>query len=213
MISGLLFAFGLGMVILSGAELFTGNTLMSIGLLDKRIGLCGMLRNWVVVFLGNFVGSLIVAIITAKFGWVGAGNGALAVFSMKVAIGKMTMPFQNAFFMGVLCNILVTLGVLFSLSSKDVAGRILGAYTPVAFFVICGFNHSIADMYYCTVGLFAKSQYAVAAEAAGLAVENLTWGNYFLGNMLPVTLGNIVGGVLVGVVFWFCYVRMTKHED
>ena len=68
-------------------------------------------------------------------------------------------------------------------------------------------------MYYCTVGLFAKSQYAVAAEAAGLAVENLTWGNYFLGNMLPVTLGNIVGGVLVGVVFWFCYVRMTKHED
>lgn len=213
MISGLLFAFGLGMVILSGAELFTGNTLMSIGLLDKRIGLCGMLRNWVVVFLGNFVGSLIVAIITAKFGWVGAGNGALAVFSMKVAIGKMTMPFQNAFFMGVLCNILVTLGVLFSLSSKDVAGRILGAYTPVAFFVICGFNHSIADMYYCTVGLFAKSQYAAAAEAAGLAVENLTWGNYFLGNMLPVTLGNIVGGVLVGVVFWFCYVRMTKHED
>lgn len=212
MISGLLFAFGLGMVILSGAELFTGNTLMSIGVLDKRITIAGMLRNWVVVYIGNFIGSLIVAFICAKFGWVGAGNGALAVFSIKVAVGKMTMPFQNAFFMGILCNILVTLGVLFSLSAKDVPGRILAAYTPVAFFVICGFNHSIADMFYCAVGLFSKAQYAAQAAEAGIAVESLTWGNYFLGNMLPVTLGNIVGGVLVGFIFWYCHLRGTKRE-
>ena len=131
---------------------------------------------------------------------------------MRVATGKMTMPFANAFFMGVLCNVLVTLGVLFSLSAKDVTGRILGAYTPVAFFVICGFNHSIADMYYCMVGLFSKAQYAVQAAAAGIAVERLTWGNYFAGNLLPVTLGNIVGGVLVGSLFWFCYLKKAKHE-
>lgn len=212
MVSGLLFAFGLGMVILSGAELFTGNTLMSIGLLDRRIGWGGLLRNWGIVLLGNFVGSLLIAVITAKFGWVGAGGGELAVFSMKVATGKMTMPFANAFFMGVLCNVLVTLGVLFSLSAKDVAGRILGAYTPVAFFVICGFNHSIADMYYCMVGLFSKAQYGAQAAAAGIAVDRLTWGNYFAGNLLPVTLGNIVGGVLVGSLFWFCYLRKAKHE-
>ena len=140
------------------------------------------------------------------------GSNALAVASMRTAVGKMTMPFQNAFFMGVLCNILVTLGVLFSLSAKDVAGRILGAYTPVAFFVICGFNHSIADMFYCTVGLFSRAQYAAQAAEAGIAVESLTWGNYFLGNMLPVTLGNIVGGICVGFLFWFCWLRGSKKK-
>lgn len=211
MISGLLFAFGLGMVILSGAELFTGNTLLVIGVLDRKIQPAGMLRNWVGVYIGNFIGSLLVAFICAKFGWVGAGNGALAVACMKIAVGKMTMPFQNAFFMGVLCNVLVTLGVLFSLSAKDVAGRFLGAYAPVAFFVICGFNHSIADMFYCTVGLLSKGAYAAQAAEAGVAVESLTWGNYFLGNMLPVTLGNIVGGLAVGCVFWYCYLKASDR--
>ncbi len=212
-LSGLLFAFGLGMVILSGAELFTGNTLMTIGLLDRRVKLLKVLRNWLIVYIGNFAGSLLIAVVCAKFGWVGAGNGALAVYSMKVAVGKMTMPFANAFFMGILCNILVTLGVLFSLSAQDVTGRILGAYTPVAFFVICGFNHSIADMFYCTLGLFCKAQYASQAAAAGVAVENLTWGNYFLGNMLPVTLGNLLGGAIVGFIFWYCNLKGSKKAQ
>jgi formate/nitrite transporter len=211
MISGLLFAFGLGMVIVSGAELFTGNTLIIMGVLDKKVKAAGMLRNWVCVYIGNFIGSLIVAFLCAKFGWVGAGNGALAVYCMKVAVGKMTMPFQNAVAMGILCNILVTLGVLFSLSAKDLPGRFLGAYTPVAFFVICGFNHSIADMFYCTVGLLSKAQYGAQALEAGVAVENLTWGNYFLGNMLPVTIGNIIGGVAVGCLFWYCNLRESKQ--
>ena len=211
MISGLLFAFGLGMVILSGAELFTGNTLLIIGVLDRKAKLAGMLRNWVCVYIGNFIGSLLVAFICANFGWVGAGGGALAVSSMKIAVGKMTMPFQNAFFMGVLCNILVTLGVLFSLSAKDLGGRVLGAYTPVAFFVICGFNHSIADMFYCTVGLLSKGGYGAQAAQAGVVLEKLTWGNYFLGNMLPVTLGNIVGGLAVGCLFWYCYLKTNDR--
>ena len=209
-ISGLLFAFGLGMVILSGAELFTGNTLMTIGVMDGRVKFLKVLKSWVIVYIGNFIGSILVALGCAKFGWVNAGKGALAVYSMKVAVGKMTMPFINAFIMGIMCNILVTLGVLFSLSAKDVTGRILGAYTPVAFFVICGFNHSIADMFYCTLGLLCKSQYGAQALEAGVNVAGLTWGNYFLGNMLPVTLGNIVGGVLVGFIFWYCNLKGNK---
>lgn len=211
-LSGLLFAFGLGMVILSGAELFTGNTLMTMGVMDKRVKFLNVLRSWIVVYLGNFIGAMLVAIVCAKFGWAGASGGALAVYSMKVAVGKMTMPFVNAFFMGILCNVLVTLAVLFSLSAQDVTGRILGAYTPVAFFVICGFNHSIADMYYCTMGLFCKAQYGAQAAAAGVAVEKLTWGNYFLGNMLPVTLGNLLGGVAVAFIFWYCYLKGKKQE-
>lgn len=212
MISGLLFAFGLGTVILTGAELFTGNTLITISVLDKKASLAGMLRNWVFVYIGNFIGSMLLAAICANFGWLSAGGNGLAAFSMKVATGKMTMPFQNAFFMGVLCNILVTLGVLMSLSGKDGASRFLGAWVPVMFFVLCGFNHSIADMTYCMLGLFAKniSSYAEAARSAGVALEHLTWGNYFASNMLPVTLGNIVGGVGVAFTMWFSYLRKPK---
>ena len=214
MVSGLLFAFGLGMVVISGAELFTGNTLITISVLEKKATLAGMLRNWLFVYIGNFVGSMVLSFICAQFGWLSAGSNALAAASMRVAVGKMTMPFQNAFFMGVLCNILVTMGVLLSLSGKDGISRFIGAWAPVMFFVTCGFNHSIADMTYCMLGLFAKNvpAYLEAAQAAGVAVENLTWGNYFLGNLIPVTLGNIVGGVAVGFTFWFSFLRGAGRD-
>ena len=107
----------------------------------------------------------------------------------------MNMPFGKAFFMGVLCNILVTVAVLVSLSAKDVTGRMLGAWAPVMFFVTAGFSHSIADMTYCGLALF------------GGGAADVTWGRYFLGNMLPVTLGNIAGGLLVGWLAWYCFLR------
>ena len=214
MVSGLLFAFGLGMVVITGAELFTGNTLITISVLDKKATLTGMLRNWVFVYIGNFIGSMALSFICAQFGWLSAGNNGLAVFSMKLAAGKMTMPFQNAFFMGVLCNILVTIGVLLSLSGKDGISRFIGAWAPVMFFVTCGFNHSIADMTYCMLGLFAKGNaaYVEAAQSAGVALESLTWGNYFTGNLIPVTLGNLVGGVCVGALFWFAYLKGASRD-
>ena len=212
MISGLLFAFGLGMVVVMGTELFTGNTLISISVMDGTASFGGMLKNWLFVYIGNFLGSMLVAVVCAKFGWLSAGKDALAVFSMKVAQAKMTMPFQNAFFMGFLCNVLVTLGVLMSLAAKDITGRFLGAWGPVMFFVVCGFNHSIADMTYCMLGLFAKSSaaYVQAAADAGLDIAKLTWGNYFTGNMIPVTLGNLLGGVFVGFLVWFCWLRKRQ---
>ena len=212
MISGLLFAFGLGMVVVMGTELFTGNTLISISVMDGTASFGGMLKNWLFVYIGNFLGSMLVAAVCAKFGWLSAGKDALAVFSMKVAQAKMTMPFQNAFFMGFLCNVLVTLGVLMSLAAKDITGRFLGAWGPVMFFVVCGFNHSIADMTYCMLGLFAKGNaaYVDAAGTAGLDLAKLTWGNYFTGNMIPVTLGNLLGGVFVGFIVWFSFLRKGK---
>ena len=201
-------------VVITGAELFTGNTLITISVLDKKATLAGMLRNWVFVYIGNFVGSLVLSFICAQFGWLSAGSNALAAFSMKLAVGKMTMPFQNAFFMAVLCNILVTIGVLLSLSGKDGVSRFIGAWAPVMFFVTCGFNHSIADMTYCMLGLFAKNipAYVEAAESAGVALESFTWGNYFVGNLIPVTLGNLVGGVCVGALFWFAYLKGAARD-
>ena len=207
-LSGVLFAFGLGMVVLTGAELFTGNCLMIIGVLDRRITAPGLLRNWGVVLLGNFLGSMLLSWIAARFGWLSAGHGALADFSMGLAQKKMTMPFMDAVMMGVLCNILVTLGVLMSTAGKDGASRILAAWAPVMFFVTCGFNHSIADMTYCMVGLFGKLYHPAQAAAYPL----LTWGNYLLGNLIPVTLGNTVGGCAVGALFWFCWLRQPKEK-
>ena len=168
-----------------------------------------MLRNWGIVYLGNFLGALTLSWICARFGWLDAGDGALGAYTMQLAVGKMTMPFGKAFFMGVLCNILVTVAVLASLSAKDAAGRILGAWAPVMFFVVAGFSHSIADMTYCALALFGKSAPACAAvaQAAGADLSVLTWGRYFLGNMLPVTLGNTAGGGLVGLAAWYCYLR------
>ena len=205
-ISGVFFAFGLGIVVLTGAELFTGNTPIIISVLDKRTSVVKMLRNWITVYISNFVGAILVSLAAAKFNWMSAGNGALAEFCFKLANSKMTMSFQNAFVMGILCNMLVTLAVLVSLQAKDVTGRILGAWVPVMFFVIAGFSHSIADMTYCMMALFAKSVYPEIAAN----YPSLTWGNYFSGNMLPVTLGNIVGGCAVGVLFWFAYLRKKK---
>ena len=111
-IAGVLFAFGLGIVVLTGAELFTGNTLLVISLLDRRVTWGAMLRNWGVVYLGNFLGALTLSWICARFGWLDAGDGALGSYTMQLAVGKMTMHFGKAFFMGVLCNILVTVAVL-----------------------------------------------------------------------------------------------------
>ena len=204
-ISGLLFPFGLIMVILTGAELFTGNCLITISVLEKKVDLKGMLRNWFYVYVGNFIGALLLAMACAYSGPMSLNSNGVAVYTMKVATGKCALTFGNALVLGVLCNILVCIAVAMSLSSKNTIGRAVGAYLPIAFFVICGFEHSVANMYYITAGLLAKNvpAYAEAAVAAGLDVSALTWGNFLLRNLLPVTLGNILGGCGFAALLWF----------
>lgn len=203
-ISGLLFPFGLGIVMLLGFELFTGNVMIAMSVLSRETTVLKMLRNWGVVYFGNLVGGLLLAIACARFGQLDYSHGALAVYTIKIAAAKCALPFGNGVVLGILCNVLVCAGVLCSLSAKDTAGRILGAFIPVAFFVICGFEHCVANMYYCPAGLFALQvpKYAALAAEAGLNVSALTWGNFFLHNLLPVTIGNILGGLALGVAMW-----------
>ena len=209
MVCGLLFPFGLAMVVLTGAELFTGNALITISVLDGQATVAGMLRNWVVVYLGNATGSMLVAAGCAFGGQLNYSGGQLAVFTMKLAAGKCALPVGSAIFLGVLCNVLVTAGVLLSLSAKDLTGRVVGAYLPVAFFVICGFEHCIANLFYIPAGLFAQTvpAYAALAADAGLDLSALTWGNFLLHNLLPVTVGNILGGAAMGGLYWYCHRR------
>lgn len=211
-LSGLFFPFGLAMIVFTGAELFTGNCLMTMGLLDKRISLSGFLRNLAIVYLGNFAGAFLVAAMSAFFGVLNYSGGLLAVSAIKTAVSKSTMPFVNGFIQGIFCNILVCLAVLFAQSGKDVAGRIMGGYIPICIFVICGFPHCIADMFYVPVGLLARINpaYVELAVQAGADLSRLTWGNYILGSMLPVTLGNIAGGVAISVLGWYIHLREHK---
>lgn len=211
-VCALLFPFGLGMVVVTGAELFTGNSLICVGLLDRRYALSAMLRNWAIVYPANFVGSLLVAAGCAYFGQMNYSGGQLAVYTMRVAAGKCALPFANAFVLGVLCNALVCLAVLMAASGQDNVSRLVGAYFPICFFVLSGFEHSVANMYYIGAGLMAKSipAYAQLAAEAGVDLSALTLRGFLLGNLLPVTLGNIAGGLLVGALTWFCHLRKGK---
>lgn len=211
-ISGLLFPFGLGIIMLIGAELFTGNTMICLSVLDRKATARGMLRNWLLVYLGNFVGGLLLAVGNAFFGQLNYSNGGLAVYTIRMAVAKCSAPFLNTFVLGIFCNILVCAGVLCSLSAKDTAGRILGAYIPVALFVICGYEHCVANMYYVPAGLFAMQApaYATLAAEAGIDASALTWANFFLHSLLPSTLGNIVGGAGLGIAMWFANLKSAK---
>lgn len=213
MICGLLFPFGLGMVVIMGAELFTGNCLIAISVLDRRCTVGQMTRSLVIVYLANLVGSLLVSVGCAWFGQLNYSGGALAVYTMKVAAGKCALPFQNAVVLGFLCNLLVCLGVLMALAAKDVPGKIMGAFLPVAYFVLCGFEHCVANMYYIPAGLMAKAvpAYAQLAAESGLDLSALTVSNFVLKNLVPVTIGNILGGVFLGWLMWFCHLRGAKN--
>jgi formate/nitrite transporter len=214
MISGLLFPFGLGIVILSGAELFTGSCLIPISILEKEAKLSGMVKNWVFVYIGNFTGSIAVAASCAYFKQYNYSDGGLAVYTIKVAASKCALSFPKAVVFGILCNILVCLALLLAFAAKDVAGKILGSFLPVSFFVICGFEHSVANMYYVPAGIFANSipEYAEKALAAGVDTAGLTWGNFVTGNLLPVTIGNIIGGAAIALLMWYCHLKGKKAK-
>ena len=211
-ICGLLFPAGLSLVILMGGELFTGNCLISISVLEKETTTGMMLKNWLFVYIGNFIGSIIVAAGCAYFGQMNYSGGGLAVFTMKLAATKASLPMGNAIVLGFFCNVLVCFAVLCSLEAKDVTGRIVGTFLPIASFVICGFEHSVANMYYIPAGIFASHVPAYAAKAAeaGLDLSILTWGNFLIKNLIPVTIGNILGGVFVGASMWLGHVYRQK---
>lgn len=212
MISGLLFPFGLCMVIVTGSELFTGNNLLVISLLEKQCTASGMLRNWGLAYLGNFAGAALLAAGCVFCGQLNYGSGALAVYTVKLAVSKCSMDFFSALGLGFFCNLLVCTAVLMSMSAKDTAGRLMGAFIPICCFITCGFEHSVANMYYITAGMLAAGvpEYAALAQSAGLDLSALTLGNFLLGNLLPVTLGNILGGGGLGLVMWLCHGKNEK---
>ena len=208
LVMGCVFPVGLMMVVLLGAELFTGNCMMVAALADGRIGVGKLLRNWGVVYLGNLVGALIIVGLVNASGQLGYSDADLAVLTIKIAATKCSLGFPAAFCGGILCNVLVCIAVLLAMASKDVVGKIAGIWFPIMAFVLSGFEHSVANMYYIPAGLLALANptYAAAAQAAEVATEAVSVLG-LLDNLLPVTLGNIVGGAAVALVVWYCHAR------
>lgn len=204
LVSGCVFPAGLAMVIVAGSELFTGNNLMIMGVLSRVICTRQMLRNWCVVYLGNFVGAALVAALCVLGHVFSAFDGRLAASVIAIAQTKAALPFGDAFVRGILCNFLVCIAVWMASAAKSVPGKILAVFFPIMTFVVAGFEHSVANMYYLTAGLLTAAQ-------TGTAAGGLTWGRALLGNLLPVTFGNLVGGVLlVGMSAWYLYLKQGK---
>ena len=201
LISGCVFPAGLAMVIVAGSELFTGNNLMIMGILSRVISVRQLLRNWCVVYLGNFVGAALVAALCVLGHVFSAFDGRLAQSVVTIAQAKASLSFGDAFFRGILCNFLVCIAVWMASAARSVPGKIIAVFFPIMTFVVAGFEHSVANMYYLMAGLLTAAQ-------TGAVAEGLTWGGALAGNLLPVTLGNLVGGVLlVGVSAWYLYLK------
>ena len=210
LIGGLIFPAGLMMVLMAGAELFTGNSLMIIPLIERKITFSQLLRSWVVVYLGNFAGSVLVAYLISLSGQLNYTGGLLGASVIKTAAGKVSLTFTQAFVMGVLCNWLVCLAVWMSFGAKDGISKAVCVFFPIWLFVASGFEHSIANMYYIPAGILAKCNeiYAGKAIELGVSLDALNWQAMFTRNLIPVTLGNILGGAgLVGCVYWLVYRR------
>ena len=192
-LGGIAFALGLVLVVIAGAELFTGNNLIVMAWADRKIGSAALLRNWTLVYAGNFAGSLAAAVLVLQSGTLGLGSGAVEATAVAIAVGKLALGWSEAFVRGILCNLLVCLAVWISFASRRVSGKILCILFPISAFVALGFEHSVANMYLVPIGMLA----------ADGVIDWLALGR----NLLPVTLGNVVGGASVAVVYWIVYLR------
>lgn len=215
LLSGLVFSLGLVLVVVGGAELFTGNNLIVMAWASRKVSTPLLLRNWAVVYLGNFVGAFATAALLYLSGQYAFGDGSVGAAALATANAKAGLGFGQALVLGVLCNGLVCLAVWLSYSARSTTDKVLAVVPPITAFVAAGFEHSVANMYFIPVGLFIK---AGAPESFWASVgktpadfPELTWEHFLLNNLLPVTLGNVIGGaLLVGAVYWFVYLRMAK---
>ena len=201
-LGGIAFSLGLILVIVAGAELFTGNNLLAMAWADGKISTRELLRNWAIVCGGNFVGAAGLALLVFLSGHPEMNNGAIAREYLAIATAKVTMPFWTAFFNGVLCNVLVCMAVWMALAGRSVIDKAVAIIFPISAFVAAGFEHSVANMYFIPVAMLLQT-----FENAGVSGNAVTWAGFF-GNLVPVILGNIIGGsVLVGLVYHVIYRR------
>jgi len=214
-IAGFVFSLGLILVVVAGAELFTGNNLIVMAWANRQVSTGALLSNWALVYLGNFVGSIATAGLMIMTGQYQFGAGAIGLTALNIAKAKLEFTFIQAIALGVMCNALVCLAVWLCFSARSTTDKILAIIFPITAFVAAGFEHSVANMYFIPIGLlikqYASPEFWTAIQKSAVDYANLTWQAFFINNLIPVTLGNIIGGaVMVGVVYWFIYLRSVR---
>jgi formate transporter len=216
LLSGLVFSLGLILVVVGGAELFTGNNLIVMAWASGKVSTRKLLRNWAVVYVGNMVGSVLIAVLVFGSGQYLFANGAVGETMLSIASAKSSLGFGQAICLGILCNVLVCLAVWLAFSAHSTTDRILAVVPPVAAFVAAGFEHSVANMYFLPIGLlvksFAPAEFWQSISSTPGDWSSLTLSATVVNNLLPVTIGNIIGGAgMVGLVYWFVYLRKRSR--
>jgi formate/nitrite transporter len=208
MVGGLAFSLGLILVVIAGADLFTGDTLMVMACFTKAITYRQMLRSWMIVFIGNLVGSLAIVLLVHLSGhWLGH-DGTIGAAAISIANAKVNLTPVQAFSSGMLCNILVCLAIWLCYSARSVTDKVLAILFPIAAFVALGFEHSIANMYFIPAGLLLKGNPAICSQLGDMNLSSLTLYGCIVKNLVPVVIGNMVGGaIFVGAVYWILYLR------
>ena len=210
---GFVFCLGLILVIVGGAELFTGNNLIVMAWASGKVSTKALLRNWGIVYVGNFVGSLAtVGLLFASKQYLSA-SGGVGLTALKIANAKVGFGFWQALALGILCNILVCLAVWLTFSARSTVDKIAAIIFPITAFVAAGFEHSVANMYFIPIGLVIKQFDPAFAASTGLNLSGLTWKAFFLRNLLPVTIGNIIGGsIFVAAIYWLIFLRPNASK-
>lgn len=210
-LAGAIFPVGLMMVIFLGGELFTSDCLISMALYSKKISWFSELRTLIIVYISNFAGAFLVAWMINNCGQLNYSDGAAGAYTIKVALGKVSVNPYQAFISAILCNVLVCLATFMASAATDIAGKCLAIFFPILLFVISGFEHCVANMYYIPAGILAAANPLYAQQAVDTyhitasQLTSLTWGG-MIHNLIPVTLGNMVGGMFfVGLSYWYLY--------
>jgi formate/nitrite transporter len=212
LLGGVVFSLGLVLVVVAGAELFTGNTLVIIAFASRRVRFVRLLRNWAIVYVGNIVGAVATALLVVLSRRLESGDGSIGIRALDIASTKTSLKVPDAFFSGILANTLVCLAVWLSMSARSVTDKVIAVVPPVAAFVAIGFEHSIANLYFVPVAMFqralAPDSFWTTTKTTANAYRSITVPRFIERNLIPVTLGNIVGGaLLVGLTYWFVYLR------
>jgi formate/nitrite transporter len=214
-LGGLTFSLGLILVVVAGAELFTGNNLVVMAFASRKISFQKLLRNWSIVYAGNFVGALLTSIVLYFTNVWAVSNYQYGIRAVTIANNKVNLDFVEAFSLGILCNALVCLAIWLAMGGRNVTDKILGIIFPISAFIAVGFEHSVANMYFLPFALMIKDDpnlLLALHNSVGMDLSNLNLTGLF-NNLLPVSLGNIVGGSLfVGIVYWFIYLRKGRED-
>jgi formate/nitrite transporter len=215
-LAGLVFSVGLILVVIGGAELFTGNNLIVMAWASGKVTSSALARNWIIVYFGNFIGSIGTAVLIFISKQYTFSSGGVGLTALNIAKAKVEYGFIEAIALGVLCNALVCMAVWLTFSARSTVDKIMAIIFPISAFVAAGFEHSIANMYFIPIALLIKD-YAPASfwEAIGKTPSDyasITWGSFLINNLIPVTIGNIIGGaVLVAAVYWAIFLRKSER--